>query len=457
MMKSVILAALLLSASSISTAELTFTRTYPLTGHDSNARIYELPDGGHVVVHRTQQGNLDRFLRLDECGNIVADRFIDPVQRYGFGFAFSVAEMLHDGSQTIVQAYNAGYNSLKVVFRNFDGDSSDCWIVPLLPQMWWNPWPSAICETPNGDIVITGEEDFGSYIDRYVRLDSTGTVRWNSHCLLYMGSPHSITAVDDFTYMVGGDFGLAFTSEDGYSASYLFPYLYGFLPLEHDEGIVCMNHNYNDECCSVFLWTEEAGQIWEYDPPSDCRFTNSYGCIGMDNSIVVCGTWSIPGQSDEHPYIFALSPEGELLWQRLVTEYCGRFDRIVPTSDGGYICSGTIGSFPRGDLLVVKMDSNGKSPPLGIEPEAGTARHGLDLTAYPNPSDQSFTISFTLHEASDANLEIFDITGRLVSSPLEGCLPTGLNGLIAPCLPSGTYLIRLESGGTVETTMQTVL
>lgn len=73
---------------------------------------------------------------------------------------------------------------------------------------------------------------------------------------------------------------------------------------------------------------------------------------------------------------------------------------------------------------------------------------------YPNPFSNSTTIRFSLPEAAQARIDIFDFRGILVTSPANAIFPAGLNEIRWQPYSKipGVYIIRLISGETTETT-----
>jgi hypothetical protein len=65
--------------------------------------------------------------------------------------------------------------------------------------------------------------------------------------------------------------------------------------------------------------------------------------------------------------------------------------------------------------------------------------------AYPNPFNSATTISYSLPEAGDVTLSMFDANGRLVETLAAGFSEAGSHTLTlsADGLPSGLYLVKL--------------
>ncbi len=70
------------------------------------------------------------------------------------------------------------------------------------------------------------------------------------------------------------------------------------------------------------------------------------------------------------------------------------------------------------------------------------------LGTYPNPFNPSTTISFALPEAGKVTLSVYDVTGRLVTTLVDGHRNAGVHEVTfdASQLASGIYIYRLEAG-----------
>lgn len=81
------------------------------------------------------------------------------------------------------------------------------------------------------------------------------------------------------------------------------------------------------------------------------------------------------------------------------------------------------------------------------------------LTAWPNPAQGAATLSFTLVAASEVRLALYDGLGREVAVLVDGGREAGRHEvtLDGSRLPSGTYLVRLEAEGVVQTQRVTLV
>ena len=156
-------------------------------------------------------------------------------------------------------------------------------------------------------------------------------------------------------------------------------------------------------------------------------------------------------------------------------------DRTEWTSAGGFDADGTTPhvttlaspptSIQSGDLTgfdfefdVNTLDANVNYAAIGTTAMFGTASEGrpvagaLGLTAAPNPSTGDTALSFTLEEAADVTLEVFDVLGRRVTALASGPLPAGDQSVRwdAGALAPGLYVVRLQAGAVAASQTITI-
>ena len=92
----------------------------------------------------------------------------------------------------------------------------------------------------------------------------------------------------------------------------------------------------------------------------------------------------------------------------------------------------------RGPVTVVEENKNDETLPKTYELEQN----------YPNPFNPSTTIAFALPKPSEVTLKIFDASGRVVATLVEGKLPAGKHEVVLDASPfsSGLYFYRLQAG-----------
>ena len=126
-------------------------------------------------------------------------------------------------------------------------------------------------------------------------------------------------------------------------------------------------------------------------------------------------------------------------------------DTVVTTYPGVYnegaIFAATYGKglFRCNDYLTLDNSD------LNVKENASTTTLGMSI--YPNPIVNDATIKFDLDNASDVSYQIYDLSGRLVSNVSLGKYPQGTHNVNfnVSNLNAGTYIIRVQTGTTYET------
>lgn len=78
---------------------------------------------------------------------------------------------------------------------------------------------------------------------------------------------------------------------------------------------------------------------------------------------------------------------------------------------------------------------------------------------YPNPFNSSVQVNYSLPDAVNVNLSIYDINGRLVQNLINlqqdaGCYRTVWQG---HDIPTGMYVLQLEAGEFIQTRQITLI
>lgn len=130
------------------------------------------------------------------------------------------------------------------------------------------------------------------------------------------------------------------------------------------------------------------------------------------------------------------------------------FDPPVPLADVVF-WSPTFLTTQVGEVFLWSTGSGWQSigSPPSISGFTDVAPSRTDLLAVPNPSSASSLISFTLTDAGSVSVQIFDPTGRLIRTVLEGDLPAG-DGTVewngrddqGQAVAAGIYFSRVQTG-----------
>ena len=209
---------------------------------------------------------------------------------------------------------------------------------------------------------------------------------------------------------------------------------------------------------------------WMYDF-ADTSYAQAYSLIPtFDGNFVFCGQtgsyFGCEGAADG--FLVKIDPLGNVIWQNRVDVY-GRpdlFYSVIQTLDSGYVCTGYSSLWSDTtdpstcetlEVCLVKFSEDGDIIwESGIKiPEI------LSLSTYPNPFNSAVSIS----APENAEIEIFDINGRMVanlpvgagSKPARVSITRKSGGsrtlpyeTVVWCpdesLGSGVYLVRVKSG-----------
>ncbi len=94
---------------------------------------------------------------------------------------------------------------------------------------------------------------------------------------------------------------------------------------------------------------------------------------------------------------------------------------------------------------------------VGVAPAAGEAAPAetsrFELDNYPNPFNPSTTVAYSLPQAQQVRLSVYDVLGREVRRLVDGDQAAGRHEVVfdASTLPSGTYFYRIETPSGVQT------
>jgi Tol biopolymer transport system component len=78
---------------------------------------------------------------------------------------------------------------------------------------------------------------------------------------------------------------------------------------------------------------------------------------------------------------------------------------------------------------------------------------------YPNPFNPTSTIQFTLPQSGDVRLDVFTITGQLVTTLVNTRMGSGEHSVTfdGSNLASGVYIYRIMAGKNIQTKRMTLI
>ncbi|HZV70176.1 MAG TPA: T9SS type A sorting domain-containing protein [Saprospiraceae bacterium] len=170
----------------------------------------------------------------------------------------------------------------------------------------------------------------------------------------------------------------------------------------------------------------------------------------------------------DSPWLFRMSPKGELLWERTYYEFdstlgqngssrIGSLLDFIELNNGDIMAVGTL-MYNDDDMLIIRVDSNGCLDSEDChEVNILTATEGIKhsqskLTIYPNPVIDMINIELETNQYH-LDIEMYDIMGKLVAN---GMMTSGWGQVETFSLHSGVYVINVRYHGQVIATSKFV-
>ena len=195
----------------------------------------------------------------------------------------------------------------------------------------------------------------------------------------------------------------------------------------------------------------------KYDPSGEILWADTIdnghadvACgVAVDNldNIIVTGRSKIEGSRDY--FTVKYNPSGEILWADTIDN--GGWDgaRAVAVDNlNNIIVTGRsmIGTY-NDDYFTVKY-----TPSTGVgDTEPGFMTSLFEI--YPNPLSLDVNIRFTFSKKTKVNFGVYDVSGRLVQTLIDGVIGTGEHIISwdSSSLPSGVYFLKLNAEECSET------
>jgi hypothetical protein len=186
------------------------------------------------------------------------------------------------------------------------------------------------------------------------------------------------------------------------------------------------------------LWTRTIGG------PSNQIFGGL--ALTEDNGYIVCG-------SDSTSWMLVrLDSVGTTLWTELVNMggiWGSQLNGVIQIPNGGFMAAGSY--MPEEDgytrPLIVCMAA--EEHLIGaLKPPSGVSTVYSLWNCYPNPFNTSTRIAFDLPVSGNITLNLFDLTGRKVTTLAQGNYAAGEHSVLfnAGGLASGAYFYQFQAG-----------
>ena len=450
------------------------------TGYHSHFWIFKIDDAGNIIWEKTYGGtwgdersyklNITRdggFIMLGEASSVDGDVSglhsgspssgptdawvvkLDSVGNLEWQKCLGGAQ--YDIGKDIIQTLDGGY-LVGCEAGSWDGDvtinyggSSDCWLVKLDDGgnlVWEKSFGgsgadelNSILEVDTNQFLFLGGTNsndndvsfnHGSYDAWLVALDTSHMIL-NEHTI---GGSSGEGGYDFIKTLNNGLFVLAATiSTDGDVAANFG--LTDWWQLNWYNNGITSQHNYGGS---------------DYEIGYSLNPCNDHGYVMCGYSYSPDGQPNCSSSFNNNFWVVKTDSNGAYEWGKCMggTEMEEARDGIQ-TSDGGFIVVGTTesndgdvtGNHGLQDVWVVKLFPPGVNVP---ELEAGVS----DFTAYEN-SGGSIQLEFNAELASELNLSLFDLTGRLILKENFDCI-AGMNTHRTPSFSPapGIYVLTLS-------------
>ena len=196
------------------------------------------------------------------------------------------------------------------------------------------------------------------------------------------------------------------------------------------------------------------------DSIGDTLWTNRYPELGSgvfwDVSTSSSSYISACGIVQNIPVIVGIAESGNVEWSFSLSENTGALNSIAVNGANTVACGSILNNSDDYDIFAVLLIDSGQSVnkfrPIG-------ERDIYLRQNYPNPFNPATTISFDLTHPGMVKLNVFDVTGRLVSTLVDGNMIAGEYNVMfdGAGLSSGIYFARLEAGKYMQTQKMVLL
>lgn len=391
-----------------------WTRTYGGSMFDYTYSVVVTTDQGYILAGETNSmgsGNFDIYIiKTDSLGDSIWTRTFggSNVDR-----AKSVLQTAQ-GDYLIVGGTNssgAGELDLCILYINCNGDS-----------IWWKNYGGSLndfgfCISPTNDncFIITGyTESMGAgQKDLYlVKISSTGDTLWSK----------SYGGLDD---------------DYGYSVH-----------RTQDNGFIVCGHTAsfgNGDIDVYLIKTDSTGDsVWTK------TYGGSYCDFGQSVHQTTDGGYLISGYTDSYgmggydAFIIKTNSYGDTLWTRIYGESGMDVVRASEfTDDGGFIFAGGTNSLGSGgyDMYLIKTNCNGSDVQEFTYPDPFPVIYHISSIG-----KHQIKIELSLSDHQHIRLNIYDLSGRCIPTPVVGYYSPGQHSFIFNVERSGLFFYSIDDG-----------
>lgn len=359
------------------------------------------------------------------------------------------------GFNTVVKTTNGGAAWVK---KNVPGAHRSIVFMNAATGYMCGESGKAFKTTDGGDSWISLNTGVNAYLNQ-IRVSSAGTILIAGHTSLLLRSTDggstfenimtsfediaylSIQVIDENNFIVSGTESTIQKTTDG-AVSWQSMNAGMPNPL---QAVVFTSGSYGwaTGCCGIFLKTTDAGSSWHeegYLTPGYTLYSLQF--IGSAKGWV----------TGDLGYMFRTTNSG-MTWDSLYSGTHGSLYSLHFIDENtGYACG-------ENGTILKTTNGGGQGFTIGIQPQSSEINTFQLYQNYPNPFNPSTLISYNLSTASHVTLQVYDVSGKLVSTLIDKKQSSGFyeidfngNGL-----PSGVYYYAVSLNGILRDTKKMIL
>ncbi len=444
-----------------------WTHTY---GMGESYGVQDTPDGGFAVISSTvPQGgtSTDAFLiKTDASGDTLWTRYYGG---NGEEYGYSVQQTTDRGFIITGHTWSFGAGECDVYLVRTDADGDTIWT-----RTFGGPERDigfCVQQTTDSGFIVTGRTgQFNTHDACLIKTDADGNRLWSR---TYGGADKdegcSVRQTTDGGYIITGytesfgaglsDLYLIRTNPDGDT---LWTRTYGGTGYDsgnsvlqtQDGGFIITGYT------SAYLAGPSTVYLIKTGANGDSLWTRTYGSnqeqMGesiqqtLDGGYIISG-WTgttAPMNPIYITYLIKTDAVGDTLWTD--TFDFGKGYCVQQTADGGFVVAGYrydgwLGPY---SIYLIRLEGY-----LNVNNEPSQSLEFTLYPSYPNPFNPTTILSFSLPSISHVNLMVYDITGRQVSSLINGWHNAGTHQVTfdGSNLSSGIYFYQLNAGNFSRT------
>ncbi len=476
-MKSIVLYLFLFIAPVLLFSQVTFQKTFTLTGDDDGISSIQTSDGNYLVYGRSA-GSLENNCFLMKIGTNGDSLWRKIYPNYNlWPYPISNHEPLAETNDSAYIFTTTWRDTTYLIKTNQNGDT--LWTVKYIPLLYATFQP-----TTDGGYILCGLDPSRDLV--LIKTNNLGIEQWRKLISFldpiypYSNRYFSIKQTTDGGYIVSGncyhDVGsvsllvYCFIIKANSTGDSLWVKKTDNLPLVYFSTIQSTSGNGFIAAGGLDSLTVNGskhlnGYITKFDENGDALWSKSYGGTGNqefnslektdDGGFIACGD-NNPDLTNPPPfgfyglYLVRMDASGDTLWTKYYPGgQAGNHDiigrSVHQTTDGGFIACGIkYDSTDHGHVFLIKTDGLGNVYPQGINDKHPNAM----LSPFPNPTKG---IVYLNPPGKFNVLEITDLLGNFI---LRRNIDPGNNSTLKIDLsnnPNGIYLLKLKNENSVLT------